>query len=412
MVDGKIEVEFVIKGMEKLQKSTNNLVRGLSGKTGGLGKLADKLSKKFGSAEGGAGGLGLKSVVSPLLALVGGLGILISSSKFLQKTLGAIMKLIGLLLKPIGDMISIFLLPIIYMLKPIVRFFNILMRPFIKKAMEQIRAGDSEAASGTVLGGLGLALVEALKGLTIVAAPAIATAAFDFGKALGIESFNFGVAIGEWLNKQSFDFGFWLSQSAFDFGVSVGEWIREQAFDFGFTIGQLLREKIQGIKNFGVFIGEFLGEKLTGIKDFGVFIGEFLEEKLTGVFDFGKFVGESIGKMVKTNFQTIWDALIEKLKDLLDSVTGTFSLQKFWDAIMNHFIDLITGVDFGLALGPEGLTFGGKGFGKTEEDGQSVDFLTGIGQSAMGLVADVESVQKQINHAGPAVMDVVLNYIV
>jgi hypothetical protein len=104
----------------------------LGGKVGGMGKL-------MGGAIGKAG-----------LAL-GAAGAIVMSSPSLQKTLEHIMKSVMLLIRPIGDIISIGLRPIIDILRPVGMFFRILIKPYLTKAMEAMRLGRGFMAAGEPL---------------------------------------------------------------------------------------------------------------------------------------------------------------------------------------------------------------------------------------------------------------------
>jgi len=110
-----------------------------------------------GGKSGLAGGiLGGLSDISPTLGkmlpliagIAGGMAILVTSSKMLQAVLGTIMKLFGLIVKPLGDILAIGLMPIIFILKPIALFFNTIMRPYLLKAMAAMRAGGEFIAQG------------------------------------------------------------------------------------------------------------------------------------------------------------------------------------------------------------------------------------------------------------------------
>lgn len=76
-------------------------------------------------------------------ALAGGAvaGAIVVSSPMLQNTLKHLIRVVMLLFRPIGDIISIGLRPIIDILRPIGLFFRILIQPYIRKAMEAMRLG-------------------------------------------------------------------------------------------------------------------------------------------------------------------------------------------------------------------------------------------------------------------------------
>ena len=117
------------------------------GGAGGSGGFSSPNSGSIG--KGGSGGLGgIGKVVGVLGVIAGGIAILAQASQFLKGILGGIMKVLMLILKPIGDLLGVALLPILYILKPIGLFFNMLMRPYIQKAMEAMRLGGQFMAEG------------------------------------------------------------------------------------------------------------------------------------------------------------------------------------------------------------------------------------------------------------------------
>lgn len=99
----------------------------------------DKIKNIAGSALGGLGKLG---------AAAGVAGAIVMSSPSLQNTLNKIVKSVMMLLRPIGDIIAVGLRPIIDILRPIGLFFRILMKPYIRKAMEAMRVGRGFMAKG------------------------------------------------------------------------------------------------------------------------------------------------------------------------------------------------------------------------------------------------------------------------
>jgi len=128
MIQGKVVIEQ--KGL------TGGIVSGLiggaaTGLTGGLGKMLGQLALLSGTGQVIAGGI--TKIVD----------FMTEASGILKGTLTGITKLLKLLLKPIGDMLGVALMPMLYILKPIGTFFNILMKPYIKKAMAAMKAGGA-----------------------------------------------------------------------------------------------------------------------------------------------------------------------------------------------------------------------------------------------------------------------------
>jgi hypothetical protein len=125
----------------------------------GRGMLADlktAISGAVGGLKGSGGGIstGIGGIVgnlaNPMLKMVGIMGgiagsiaLLVKSSGILQGVLGSIGKLIMLMVKPLGDILGVALMPLLYIMRPIGTFFNILMRPYIQKAMAAMRAGGA-----------------------------------------------------------------------------------------------------------------------------------------------------------------------------------------------------------------------------------------------------------------------------
>jgi hypothetical protein len=95
---------------------------------------------------------GMASMMGPKgMALAAGAavaGALVVSSPSLQGTLKRLLRMVELIIKPIGDIISVGLRPIIDILRPIGQFFRILIQPYIRKAMEAMRLGRQFMSKG------------------------------------------------------------------------------------------------------------------------------------------------------------------------------------------------------------------------------------------------------------------------
>lgn len=76
------------------------------------------------------------------------LGTILTSSKAMMASLKQVFKVIQLIVKPIGDIMSVGLMPIIQILKPIGRLFNSLMKPYLMKAREAMRLGGKFLKEG------------------------------------------------------------------------------------------------------------------------------------------------------------------------------------------------------------------------------------------------------------------------
>jgi hypothetical protein len=148
-VTGTVVVE-VREGKSSL---ASNFLGGVKGGLFGMGG---------GGAESGAAGavggtLGSLALVTGVLTIIStGIksiwGVLTEASPMLKAMLGGITKLLMLILKPIGDIFGVALMPLLYILKPIGTFFNALMKPYIQKAMASMRAGGELLKSGDIKG--------------------------------------------------------------------------------------------------------------------------------------------------------------------------------------------------------------------------------------------------------------------
>lgn len=113
-------------GAEKLSFFSSKGLKSLGSTAKGIGKL------------GGAMGimLTIAMAVKTMMSMIFSVGF-----KNLFSILGKIFKVIGLIIKPVGDLLAVGLLPILYILKPVGLFFRTLLRPYIKKAMEAAKLG-------------------------------------------------------------------------------------------------------------------------------------------------------------------------------------------------------------------------------------------------------------------------------
>jgi hypothetical protein len=103
-----------------------------------------------GSSSGGGSSMlsGLGKALAPLATIAGGIALLVSSSGALQGTLKGILQSVMLIVRPIGDLVAVGLMPIIAILRPIGMFFKILLAPYIAKAREAMNLGRKLQAKG------------------------------------------------------------------------------------------------------------------------------------------------------------------------------------------------------------------------------------------------------------------------
>ena len=116
------------------------------------GSISAGLKGLVGGMLGGEGGFmgvtgGITKLVGLAMGIHGAISIIVSMFKPLLSVAQNIFRLIGLILKPITDILAIGLMTIIFLLKPVAQFFNTLMRPYILKAMAAMRAGGAFLAA-------------------------------------------------------------------------------------------------------------------------------------------------------------------------------------------------------------------------------------------------------------------------
>lgn len=138
-----VKLKFIVPAGEsdRIKKIVNaSMSGGLKDRLGGMSSMM--------------GGKGMA-----LAGALGAAGAIVMSSPSLQGTLKRLLRMVELIIKPIGDIISVGLRPIIDVLRPIGMFFRILMAPYIRKAMEAMRLGRQYLAKGyTVEAGQSYAL--------------------------------------------------------------------------------------------------------------------------------------------------------------------------------------------------------------------------------------------------------------
>jgi len=151
MLEGRVQVNVTTGGLLGGVRA-GILGGGTTGIAGGIGKIAGSLGLLAGVATIG---------ISLLEKIV---NILTQTSGILKGVLTGIWKSIMLLLKPIGDILGTALMPILFIIRPIALFFNMLMRPYIMQAMRAMRAGGifmraGETAEATAAFTLGFAFL-------------------------------------------------------------------------------------------------------------------------------------------------------------------------------------------------------------------------------------------------------------
>jgi len=151
----------------------------------GSGGMLSSLAGASGGSTGGTGGLagmlgGMTGALTGILAAVGGIAILVQSSKMLQMTIGRLMKMVMLLIRPIGDMLSVLLMPLMMLIRPLSLFVNAMFRPFVREARNAFRSGMKFFSMGMTEKGTDAMFT----GLQLMAAPFIKLLVIALGEGL------------------------------------------------------------------------------------------------------------------------------------------------------------------------------------------------------------------------------------
>ncbi len=138
----------------------------------------------FGGVKGGGGILGsLSGALGKGMAAGAGFGVLMASSKSLQRTVERMLKLIMMVLRPIGDMLSIILQPLMMLIKPLAIFINGLFRPYLIEARKAFRTGTGFMQ----LGMPGKAADAFFTGIQLMMAPIIKLLVISLGESLKMQ---------------------------------------------------------------------------------------------------------------------------------------------------------------------------------------------------------------------------------
>lgn len=109
-------------------------------------------SNKSSGSGGVFGGGSFKGMMGLFAKIAGAAMIVAEISKVAfsgtMKVLSGILKMVGLLLKPLGDILAIGLMPLIFMLKPLAQVVNVLFKPYLRAAMVAMKAGNVFQAKG------------------------------------------------------------------------------------------------------------------------------------------------------------------------------------------------------------------------------------------------------------------------
>lgn len=176
-----IDVDLNVKSVKGLKEQFTSPVNLISSKlqsvVGNLGNVGGVLSKSIGSISsigalagggasagagaGAAGGAaaGLGAIAVPLIAVAGGVMIIVTilkkiadltlnASAMLKGRLIGIGKILMMFFKPIGDVISNWLIPVFSILKPLLKIWQMLWLPYMKDMAKAMKAGAIQMQAG------------------------------------------------------------------------------------------------------------------------------------------------------------------------------------------------------------------------------------------------------------------------
>jgi len=155
--------------LESIGKAFEGIKGAIGGAAGGAGASGAGSAIAGGAAAGLAGGAVLGALTLIATGVTALVGMIVESSAILKNTIGNILKVIMLILRPIGDVIGSLLRPLIWVLMPMAKMLNLLFKPFLmsmrKRMLEEKQAGSYDIFSGnfdpigaqlrSVLGALG-----------------------------------------------------------------------------------------------------------------------------------------------------------------------------------------------------------------------------------------------------------------
>jgi len=107
----------------------------------GVNKAAGRGMVAAGAKGAAMGGMAGGALGGALMLLPAVIGLIVASSRMLQKTLGNIMKYLLMFLRPIGDMLAVLFYPLMMILRPMALLVNTLIRPFLQTARQWFRVG-------------------------------------------------------------------------------------------------------------------------------------------------------------------------------------------------------------------------------------------------------------------------------
>ena len=294
-------------------------------------------------------------ILGKLGAIAGSTALLAKASPQLSATFGIMFKALMLILRPIGDVISMFLRP---MAIALIRF----LIPILKKWNQFKKTAVGEVA-GTAMGGamIGGAIGGKIGGLPGAAIGAgIGAAIGMLPKAIqGIK--NLWLIVTEWGKFLGEKFGEWIKgvweniTTAFsDFGSWVSENVITPIMDgWNAIVSFVMDNVITPIIDAWIKVWDFINEKvITPIKEAWSAVWTFVSEKFiepikkaflavynyidTKVIEPIKSAWEKIVEWFQT---TIIDPVKTKFKTLFDKIQGWIDSLKFWKKKKNKSED-------------------------------------------------------------------------
>jgi len=138
-----LKVNLIPSNMSGFKAEINKAGRSMLGgglpKGGALGGIGDAL-----------GGI-IGKMVAPLVAI----GAILTSSVSLQKTISQLMKSVFMVIRPIGDILAMFLRPIADVMRVVGKVVLALWRPMQRQINAQLRAGGQLLRAGDTMGAMG-----------------------------------------------------------------------------------------------------------------------------------------------------------------------------------------------------------------------------------------------------------------
>lgn len=129
-----LELDVKLKGLrEQLRQGIDSATKG--------GVSTSKDSKK-----GGLAGIANLAVMAGGITAI--VALLSQISGIFKSSIGALIKVIGLFLKPIGDILGLLLMNLVRLFAPFAKIINTLFRPYLKAASVAMAAGQRYAKKG------------------------------------------------------------------------------------------------------------------------------------------------------------------------------------------------------------------------------------------------------------------------